>query len=141
MVFAENILPSSFDDPIEEGSSLGEHHNIKLLMQRMESALVSKDFPGVLHAAASIIETMAKDIVDLPSVQNQTLKSFFDRYRKDSALSNEILDYILSIYESRNSTPLAGHGSTRTPEISKEQALTICEITKAVVRIEYKLRR
>ena len=117
------------------------HRNISLLIKRMNDALTRDDYAGVLHTSASIFETLAKDIVCIPTVQNQTFKSFFDRYRKDSALPDEILDYILAIYESRNSTPLAGHGSTQVPNIRKEEATTLSEITKAFVRIEYKLRK
>lgn len=119
----------------------GVHANITILIERMESDLERDDFAGVLHCSASIFETMAKDIVGISVVQNQTLKSFFDRYRKDSALPQNVLDYILAIYESRNKMPLAGHGSTQTPNISKQEATTLAEITKAFVKVEYKLRR
>jgi hypothetical protein len=105
----------------------------------MDDALDKEDYPGVLHASASIFETMAKDVVAIPSVQNQTLKSFFDRYRKDSSLPSEVLDYILSIYDLRSTTPLAGHGSTQAPDVNKEAAIALSEMTKAFVRIEYKL--
>jgi hypothetical protein len=116
------------------------HPNIQILIGRMDDALRRDDYPGVLHASASIFETLAKDIVGLPSVQGQTLKSFFERYRKDSTLPTEVLNYVLDIYESRNVTPLAGHGSTRTSSLSREDATTLSEMTKAFVRIEYKLR-
>jgi hypothetical protein len=106
----------------------------------MDNALSQGDYAAVLHASASIFETMAKDIVGIPTVQNQTLKSFFQRYRKDSTLPKEIVDYVLAIYESRNVTPLAGHGSTQAPNISREAAISLSEMTKAFVRIEYKLR-
>ena len=106
----------------------------------MDDALRRADYPGVLHASASIIETLAKDIVGLPSVQDQTLKGFFERYRKDSTLPTEVLNYVLDIYESRNVTPLAGHGSTRTSSLSRENAITLSEMTRAFVKIEYKLR-
>jgi hypothetical protein len=117
------------------------HPNIPLLIERMDDALKRDDYPGVLHACANIFETLAKDIVAIPGVQNQTLKSFFERYRKNSTLPNEILDYILSIYDLRSTTPLAGHGSTLTPSISREQAVSLSEMTKAFVNIEYKLRK
>lgn len=116
------------------------HSNIQILIGRMDDALTRDDYPGVLHASANIFETLAKDIVGIPSVQDQTLKSFFERYRKDSTLPNEVLNYILDIYESRSTTPLAGHGSTRTPSLSREVAISLSEMTKAFVRIEYKLR-
>ncbi|HNT78922.1 MAG TPA: hypothetical protein PKH77_28275, partial [Anaerolineae bacterium] len=116
------------------------HPNIVILLKRMDTALEQDDYAAVLHASASIFETMAKDIVGISTVQNQTLKSFFARYRQNSTLPNEILDYILTVYESRNATPLAGHGSTQTPQISREVAISLSEMTKAFVRIEYKLR-
>ena len=116
------------------------HPNIQILIGRMDDALRRDDYAGVLHASASIFETLAKDIVGLPSVQDQTLKSFFERYRKDSTLPTAVLNYILDIYESRSTTPLAGHGSTRTSGLSREVAISLSEMTRAFVRIEYKLR-
>lgn len=117
-----------------------KHPNIKILIERMDTAFERQDFSEVIHASASIFETMAKDIINISSIQSQPLKSFFDRYRIDSGLPSEILDYILGVYEARNVTPLAGHGSTETPQIKKDQALILCEMTKAFVNIEYGLR-
>jgi hypothetical protein len=140
-------MPSDADnthqlaDYVQNSIVAGVHANITVLLERMESNLGRDDYAGVLHCSASIFETMAKDIVGIPTVQNQTLKSFFDRYRKDSALPQDILDYIFSIYEKRSIMPLAGHGSIQTPTISKQEATTIAELTKAFVRIEYKLQR
>lgn len=128
------------EDQLTQQDTLSIHPNIQILFDRMDDAIRRDDYPGVLHASANIFETLAKDIVGIPSIQDQTLKSFFERYRKDSTLPNEILNYILDIYESRNTTPLAGHGSTRTPSISREVAISLSEMTKAFVRIEYKLR-
>ncbi|MEW6030165.1 MAG: hypothetical protein AB1554_11885 [Chloroflexota bacterium] len=116
------------------------HPNIKTLIERMESALQREDFSEVLHASASIFETLAKDIVNIPTIQNQTLKSFFDRFRQDSTLPKEILNYILDVYEMRNKTPLAGHGSTQASNLSRESAIVLCELTKAFVNIEYRTR-
>jgi SpoVK/Ycf46/Vps4 family AAA+-type ATPase len=123
-----------------EGGRVPVHPNIRILVDRMNDALKREDYSGVLHSSASIFETLAKDIVGISNVQNQTLKSFFDRYRKDSALPEKVLDYILAIYESRNITPLAGHGSTQIPGISREVAIALSEMTVAFVRIEYILR-
>jgi hypothetical protein len=116
------------------------HPNIRVLIKRMDDCLGRNDLGGVLHASASVFETMAKDVVAIPSVQDQTLKSFFGRYRKDSSLPAEILDYIDAIYVQRNSTPLAGHGSTKAPEISDKEAVILTEMTRAFVKIEYQLR-
>lgn len=124
---------------LEETTNEVSHKNIRVLLSRMSSGINQNDPSAVLHASASILETLAKDIVGISGVQDQTLASFFDRYRKDSRLPEPILDYILDIYNQRNKTPLAGHGSIKFPTITLAQALTLSEITKAFVNIEYKM--
>jgi hypothetical protein len=128
-------------EEIEKENLDGEHVNIRTLVARMDSAFENDDYSNVLHASASIFEVMAKDIIGIDSIQDRTLKGFFDRYRNDSKLPAEILDYILETYESRSSTSLAGHGSLTIPEITKEQAIILNEMTKAFVRIEYRIQR
>lgn len=137
-VFSIEVSP--IEDMEEAEADIGEHPNIRVLIHRMNSALQKTDYAGVIQASASIFETLAKDIVGISSVQNQTLKSFFARYRKDSSLPEEVLDYILETYESRNVTPLAGHGSTEIPSTTQEQAVVLAEMTRAFVRCEYKMR-
>jgi len=128
-------------DEIEDADISKEHPNIRLLVSRMENSLEKDDYSGVLHSSASVFETMAKDIVGIPTIQDKTLKSFFDRYKIDSKLPEPILDFILETYDKRNVTPLAGHGSIETPGVTKEQAIILSELTKSIVRIEGKLKR
>lgn len=128
-------------EEIEEADITEEHPNIRLLVSRMERSLDKDDYSGVLHSSASIFETMAKDVVGIPTIQDKTLKSFFDRYKLDSNLPESILDFILDTYDKRNVTPLAGHGSLEEPNITKEQAIILAEMTKSIVRIEGKLKR
>lgn len=142
------LKPPSFADDIthlmnyvQNSIVVGVHVNIHTLIDRMDSDLERGDYASVLHSSASIFETMAKDIVGIPAVQNQTLKSFFDRYRNDSTLPEQILDYIISIYQDRNTEPLSGHGSIQIPTITKQEATVLAEMTKAFVNIEYKLNR
>ena len=116
-----------------------EHPNIGLLVERMDDALKRGDPAQVLHASASIFETLAKDVINLESIQDKSLGSFFARYRNDSGLPDPILDYILEIYNRRSTEPLAGHGSTRPPNIAQEEAIILAEMTKAFVRIERQL--
>jgi len=125
-------------EAIEE-SEVDEHHNIRLLVNRMDTSIERNDPAAVLHASASVFETLAKDIVNIESIQNQTLGGFFDRYRNDSELPAEILDYILEIYGRRNSEPLAGHGSTQPTNITQKEAVILAEMTRAFVRIERQL--
>jgi hypothetical protein len=128
-------------EEIEAVSLAAEHINIKTLVSRMDKAFEADDFAGVLHSSASIFETMAKEVIGIESIQDKTLKSFFDRYRNDSKLPPAILDYILATYDERNVTPLAGHGSLTIPDITKEESIILSEMTKAFVRIESRLKR
>lgn len=118
-----------------------EHQNIRVLVERMENDLAGKEFSQLLHTSASIFETMAKEIIGTESVQDQTLGSFFEKYRHESKLPTAILDYILEIYKRRNKEPLAGHGSLKTPTITNEEAIVLCQMTKAFVKIESELQR
>lgn len=129
------------DEEIEEADISEEHPNIRLLVSRMDNSLDKDDYSAVLHSSASIFETMAKDIVGIPTVQDKTLKSFFDKYKLDSKLPEPILNFILDTYNKRNVTPLAGHGSLDKSKITKEQAIILAEMTKSFVRIEGKLKR
>ncbi|MBU0906403.1 MAG: hypothetical protein KKF57_14510 [Firmicutes bacterium] len=126
-------------EQIDEVDDSEEHPNIRKLILRMENALSNEDYSGVLHASASVFETLAKDVIGLASVENQTLAGFFQGYRNRSNLPESVLDYILEIYRKRNMEPLAGHGSTLPPSIDREEAIVLAEMTKTFVRLERKL--
>jgi hypothetical protein len=126
-------------DSIDEVDLKTDHPNVRRLVTRMDAALKGHDFSGVLHASASIFETLAKDVMKNPNVNDQTLASFFEGYKKKSLLPEPILDYMLNVYQQRNSQPLAGHGSLTEPNINPENAVALCELTKTIVRIERKL--
>ncbi len=127
------------DTEIEAAAVDDAHPNIRHLINRMETLITQDDWPGVLHTSAMVFETLAKVVVNLASVENQTLASFFDRYRKDSKLPSPLLDYILEIYKRRNVEPLAGHGQTAAPTVTKEEALLLAELTRVAVRLERSL--
>lgn len=131
-----NVMPIEQIDEIEDSE---EHPNIRKLIKRMENALSDEDYSGVLHASASVFETLAKDVVGLASVQYQTLASFFQGYRNRSNFPEPVLDYIFEIYKRRNVEPLAGHGSTLPPSMKREEAIVLTEMTKTLVRLERKL--
>ncbi|GGE76080.1 hypothetical protein [Priestia taiwanensis] len=126
-------------EEIEDVNDSEEHPNIRKLVKRMDNVLADRDYSAVLHTSATIFETLAKDVVGLAAIENQTLGGFFDRYRKNSSLPEPILDYIIEIYRKRNKEPLAGHGSTQLPNIEAEEAIMLAEMTKTFVRIERKL--
>lgn len=116
-----------------------EHPNIRVLVERMERSLKAGDHAAVLHASASIFETLAKDVMADPSVENKSLGQIFDRYKHESKLSPELLNYIQSIFRSRSTEPLAGHGSTLESNVSAADATILSEMTKAIVRCERQL--
>ncbi len=126
---------------IDDASVEDQHPNIRKLVERMDAARDQQDPSGVLHTSASIFETLAKDVVGSPTIQNQTLGGFFAKYRNVSQMSDPILDYILKIYQERNAHPLAGHGSTQEPTITMNEATALAEFTKAIVRIERQLQQ
>lgn len=117
------------------------HPNVVSLIGRMENCLEDEDPSGVLHAAANILETVAKDVVQSPSIQNSTLGSFIDKYNNISALPEEIKGVVKSIYNLRSTTPLAGHGSTSKPELTMADAVVVAALAKFVAEIEYRMRK
>jgi hypothetical protein len=127
------------DEEIEDEGDELEHPNIRLLTTRMESAFEQKDYAGVLHASATIFETLAKLVFGNPNVENQTLAGLFDGYRKRSELPDQLLDYILETYKRRNIEPLAGHGATKPPTVTAKSGAVLVEMTKMCVRLERRL--
>lgn len=116
------------------------HSNVVALIGRMERCLENSDPSGVLHAAANILETTAKDIIKDDNIENKTLGGFINKYKKESNLPNEIKDVVETIYKLRNTMPLSGHGSTATPNMNMHDAIVIAAATKFIVEIEYRAK-
>lgn len=124
---------------VPEGSPPQEHSNVRRLFERMDRAMQDQDWSLVLHTGASIFETLAKLVVSVPSVQGQSLGSWFDLYRKHSKLAVPLLDTIQAIFRQRNIEPLAGHGSPQDPAITRDDAIYISHLTRTLVRLEREL--
>jgi hypothetical protein len=123
----------------EEPSDHSEHPNVRKLIERMDRAMQDRDWSLVLHTAASVFETIAKQVVPNPNVQNRSLGSWFSLYRNHSKLAVPLLDTIESIFTRRNIEPLAGHGSVSNPSITEDEAIQVRELTIALVRLEHAL--
>ncbi|WP_134051619.1 hypothetical protein [Rheinheimera aquimaris] len=117
------------------------HANVVTLIGRMEQCLENSDPSGVLHAAANILETMAKDIINSSSIKNQSLGGFIEKFKNESNLPHEIKSVVEGIYKLRNTMPLSGHGSTGTPNMSMHDAIVIAATTKFIVEIEYRAKK
>lgn len=113
--------------------------NVRTLVARLDRELAASDYSAVLHCSASIFETVAKYVVGTPNVANQTLAGFFERYRSDSLLPEPVLDYILGVYNRRNSEPLAGHGQIGEPTIDRSEAEMLTVLTKAFITYEKRM--
>ncbi|MGL4683747.1 MAG: hypothetical protein ACRCV4_12000 [Hafnia alvei] len=114
------------------------HPNIVQQIDRMNNCLDANDPAGALHAASNILETMAKDIIQNPSVSNKSLGSFFGQFEKMSNLPRNLIDAVKDIYDLRNKLPTAGHGSLNKPELTMVEAIAIGAMTKAILEIEYR---
>lgn len=117
------------------------HSNVVILIGRLEQCLEKNDPAGVLHAAANILETTAKDIIKSDSINNQTLGGFIEKYKKASSLPEDIKSVVGKIYGLRNTMPLSGHGSTQAPSITMQDAIIIAAATKFIVEVEYRMAR
>lgn len=126
-------------DELQAASEADNAPNVRTLMGRMQRSLEEEDYSAVLHASASIFETLAKELVGSPSVANQPLGGFFDAYRNKSALPAPVLDYIKAIYNKRNTEPLAGHGAVAEPTFSKSDAEMLVPLTRAFVQYERRM--
>lgn len=126
-------------DELEAEPMSNEHPNIRLLIERMEAAFEQDDFSAVLHASASVFETLAKVVFASPTVENSTFGSIFDGYKKRSKLPEFLLQHAKDTYDRRNTEPLSGHGSTLPSSVTKEDAVVIVELTKTCVRLERQL--
>lgn len=139
--FADNYTGTNatidFVSPPEVGQIQYAPANIGVLWDRAKDCWKRRDYAGVLHACASVIETMAKHIVQNPNVQNESLGGFFDLYRKKSKLPQHHLDELLDIYNRRSTTPNSGHGSTLPPGLTMQEAQKFYNFTAVCVRLEY----
>lgn len=138
--FDENVSVKLLSDTeIEDENDAADHPNIRVLIERMETGFEKKDYAGVLHASATVFETLAKLVFNNPNVEKETLGAMFAGYQKRSELPAPLLDYILETYNRRNTEPLAGHGATKAPSVTAKDASVLIEITKMCVRLERRL--
>lgn len=129
------------NDAPEAELAAGEHVNVRGLIERMDRALQDGDWSLVLHAGASVFESIAKDVVQNPAVQHRSLGSWFSAYRKASKLAAPLLDAAEAIFQRRNVEPLAGHGSIELAGVTEAEAIQIRELSIAIVRMERLLAR
>ena len=139
VIYESNNVNVEITEELDSDENNSEHPNIRALVKRMDLLLENSDYSGVLHTSASIFETLAKTVLNRINLEDKTLGSFFDAYKNKSHLPEPILDMIKNIYSKRNTEPLAGHGSTSIPSVTKKDAIVIVEMTKAFIKMERKL--
>ncbi|MGR5334274.1 hypothetical protein ACPV5I_02530 [Vibrio gigantis] len=114
------------------------HPNIVQLINRMDSCLDNQDATGTIHAAANILETMAKEVTENGNVADQSLGGFFSQFKNKSRLPVNLIESVLEIYKLRNTIHTAGHGGLDTPDLTMYDAIGIAAMTKAMLEIEYR---
>lgn len=119
--------------------SKNEHPNIKQLISRMDNNFANNDYAGVLHASASIYETLVKDIAGAPKFKKMSLGQILNDSAFSLNIPEQIMEYIREIFKKRNTVPTAGHGGVSIPTITEEEAIVIQEFTKAIVRVLRKI--
>lgn len=114
------------------------YRNLIVLLNRMNQMINIKDYSGVLHASASILETVAKEVLRAEKhIQNKTFNSLLDEYKKKSILSSDLFEMARKIYIKRNKEPLSGHGSLGESSILKDEAIIIFYVTMMIINIEF----
>ena len=76
------------DEMTAEPLDIADHPNVRKLAERMDRAMQGKDWPLVLHTAASMFETVARQMVPNPGVQNQSLGGWFSLTESAPSLSH-----------------------------------------------------
>ncbi|MDK4272956.1 hypothetical protein QPX44_09060 [Corynebacterium pseudodiphtheriticum] len=110
--------------------------NLRQLVDRMDRSIENEDYPNTLSASASVIETISKELLLDKKVSDQSFGSYAEAYAKRTGLPEPVTGWLREIYNWRNREPLAGHGHTAPPTISKNEAVVIAEFTKAFIRVE-----
>tara|TARA_R110000868_G_scaffold117600_10_gene312329 strand:+ start:361 stop:1230 length:870 start_codon:yes stop_codon:yes gene_type:complete len=138
-LLAKFLKTSEIEELLKDEGNESYHENVFVLFNRMDAAFKAKDFSLVLSQAASVFELVAKDVIDDTKYDGKTFHSLLKKYKEVSGLPEAAVDYMNKVYIERGRTPLAAHGSRLdVPKMNEKDALTLIEITKAFVRIEYK---
>jgi len=114
--------------------------NVLQLIDRMNRSLENADYPAVLHASASVFETLAKATLDNDKLKNKTFSKLYTKFRAKTKLSDFYTEKMFEIYKKRGSEPLSGHGHTEKSTLRIEEAIEIAEFTKMIVRIYIKFK-
>lgn len=118
-----------------EGTNSNAPESIRLVHDRMTYAFKQGDYGGVLHAAASIGEAIAKSQTSNPNVENQPLGGWVQQFKNTSRLPTALNDLIEEVYQNRNVIPNAGHGSMSDSGVSKNDAAEVMCIMSAALRL------
>lgn len=122
--------------------------NLRLSVERMKRAYDDKDWTLVLQSGAVAIEVLSKQVIKnkhthplskSPEIEACTFTQYVDSYKNHSHLAEPLISEMEKIFKKRNVEPMAGHGSTKNPTITQEDALYIKELIVALIRLESNL--
>lgn len=117
------------------------HATVRQLYDRAVRDLDHDDFAGVIHTAATIVENIAKTVVGNPNVINQPLGGWFSCYKNSSSLPDYILDEAIALYNRRNTTPNAGHGTPAESDVTREDAVNTIGLVRMIIFCENQFQK
>ncbi len=134
MVPAPDFEPDD-DEPTEV------HPSVRQLYDRAVRDLNHDDFAGVIHSAATIVENLAKTVVQNPNVVNEPLGGWFSSYKASSSLPGYVLDEAISLYNRRNASPNAGHGTPAESDVTREDAVNALGLARMIIFCENEFQK
>lgn len=113
------------------------HESIQKLLIRMNIMLDNKDIGGVIAAAGSTIEALAKEV---SGNSGSTFHKVRKTFESSSVLTPNMKSICEELYILRNKEPNAGHGDLDPDKATYEEAAYLATLVKSIVEIEYRLK-
>jgi hypothetical protein len=134
------MVPAAAIEP-DDHEQTEVHATVRQLYDRAVRDLDHDDFAGVIHTAATIVENIAKTVVGNPNVINQPLGGWFNSYKNSSSLPGYILDEAIALYNRRNTSPNAGHGTPAESDVTREDAVNTIGLVRMIIFCENQFQK
>lgn len=132
----DETLKISFSYKEDSADEIDRVANVGTLFNRIESAMERADYAEVLHASASIFETIMRDVMNIPGNKMTFDSMMKNGFKEKSGLPEWVTDQMNKIYIDRGRKPIAAHGAVEEPGLTRRDAMEIVEFTKMVVKMQ-----
>ena len=107
-------------------------------MDRMDDCFRRQDFAGVLAAGSNVLEAIGRAHSKHPYSNKVPFNKVMKSFKKYSPLPSAMKDEMEKIYNSRNTTPNAGHGCIEVaPGTTRKEAIVVICVCYAAVKGHY----